>query len=214
MASGSDEHASTGNKEAERLFGEDPKRTTIDDIFMLRLFGQLITGISIEQGSFSTSFRPKSSEFASSTKSPSSDDRHLYVARIFGYSLDGRDIKLAKPVILAVPNRGNDITNSKEFPNSQYLAWDVDPDDRTLRCDLMIGSVEDLVKGIPDWDGAPLSGATLIRGADGKMYCIPEDLDSYEVVNEADKSELLLSEKQARPDLSIGKTSSARSFHS
>jgi hypothetical protein len=193
---------------------EHSKTQTIDDIFTLRLFGQSITGVGIDPGTFSTNFRPRDSDFANGTGPSSPDDRRPCLARVYGYLYNGKEVKLPKPVLLIVPDQGKDALNSRNFPRSQYLKWDVAPDDRTLRCDLLAGSVEDLLIGVPDMDEAPPSGATLIRGADGKMYCIPEDLENFEVVNETDKSELLMSETQARPDLSVVKMSARSAYQS
>ena len=82
----------------------------------------------------------------------------------------------------------------------------------TIRCEIEGGTAQELLLDAEDSDDEfddeyieddGNDGGTLIRDANGKTYFIPEDLESFEVLDETERSELLLAPFEDRDELSI-----------
>ena len=157
--------------------------TQLHEPFDFSLFGKLVDGFSVTKDSLAPRIRDSISE--------------PRLAYIYGYSTEGALQRLPRPAIFVVNGDGSDPSDryKNTYPNEEYRMWRTYPTDETVRLDVLIGPLNELV----DTDVSPGAsieapeGATVIRGADGRVYCIPASLDSFEVMEEDQKSALDLS---------------------
>ena len=134
----------------------------------------------------------------------------LRLANIYGYGYEGRFFELPSPTVFLLSGDGESCQDDK-FPQTrqgwqQHNKWTLDPADPSIRFEIASGTLEELLLESAETDDAMGEEGTLIRGADGRMYYIPESLEACEVFDEDKKSALALAESVEHPDLRVSTT--------
>ena len=169
------------------------------------LYGRTIKGIELKQNDKEINFGHRIEEL----RKRKGKDESLKLANIYGFAYEGSYNLLPEPVVFLLVGEGK-LCDADEFPAAQkdwkeYSKWRLEPDDPSVRFDIEAGSVEDLLLPFAGVDDDS-DGGTLIRGADGRMYFIPDSLDAFEIHDEDEKSVLSLSESVDHPNLSVSTT--------
>lgn len=173
--------------------------SNIDDPYAVLFFGTVISGFSISESHLSE--RLKSALGCSGEH----DGIKPCMAHIYAHHSERGMTHLSSPVVFLVNGDGDEPLSAYRavFPSTEYRMWRFQPSDYVARFDVEIGSVQDLIKAdhvpaladhLPQSDTNSTQGATVIRSADGRVYCIPADLKSFEVVEDDNKSALELCE--------------------
>ena len=128
------------------------------------------------------------------------------MALVRGYRHAGERVLLDEPTLLLVLGEGEKAKGGgTRFPDGQSLMWTIDYP--TVRCDIEGGTPLDLLSESEmeladeldaEFEGelggfAGVDSGVLIESDEGEVYFIPGDLDQFEVVDESEKFELLLS---------------------
>lgn len=164
--------------------------TLLGEPFEFCLYGKIIEGFQVDRAKLSEGLRR------------ALDRQHaqgpVYLAYIYGYRTSNAPQRLPRPTIFIVAGPGEEVPDAlaATYGEGKMRLWRLSPADEAARFDLEIGPIEALVDldlAVAELDHQP-AGATLMRGADGRLYCIPADLAAFEVQNEDDKSVLELTD--------------------
>jgi hypothetical protein len=173
--------------------------SNIEDNHGVLFFGTVISGFSISENHLSERLK------SALGRSGESDGIKPLMAHIYAYHSDRGMVQLSSPIVFLVNGDGDEPPSAYHaiFPLTEYRMWRFQPSDYVARFDVEIGSVQDLIgadhvpalgHNTPRSDKNSSQGATVIRGADGRVYCIPSDLNTFEVIEEDNKSALELCE--------------------
>jgi hypothetical protein len=190
----------------------------LEDPYAVLFFGNVISGFSISESHLS--------ERLKSALGSTGEDSGIKpcMAHIYAYHSARGMTHLSSPIVFLVNGDGVEPPSAYRaiFPATEYRMWRFQPSDYVARFDVEIGCVQDLIEAdqvpaladnFPQSDTNSTQGATVIRGADGRVYCIPADLKSFEVIEEDNKSALELCEgrelSSPRVRLLTGKAASA-----
>jgi hypothetical protein len=169
--------------------------------FNVTLYGKPVEGVNLEADKFGH----RIAALLQRSGKPS-----LRLANVYGYAYEGRFFQLPAPTVFLLSGDGESCQDDK-FPEAhrpwqQHNKWTLDPTDPSIRFEIESGTLAELLLEPAQTDDAMAEEGTLIRGADGRMYYIPESLDAYEIHDEDEKSALTLAESVEHPDLRVSTT--------
>ncbi|QLH38448.1 MAG: hypothetical protein HWD60_05060 [Defluviicoccus sp.] len=166
--------------------------TLLEEPFAFGLIGKIIDGFKIEKDALGRRLREALERQAAGT------DTTFHLAYIYAL-LDGETVETLAPppiALVAGPGEAPPKRFHKRFPAGEFALWQVDPRDDGVAFDVAFGSWGELLLQGPDQDvslGLTLpegDEATVLRGSDGRIYCIPASLDAFEVFDEEQRAQL------------------------
>ena len=169
--------------------------------FDITLYGKPVEGVTLAEDKFGERIAALRQRHG---------DEPLRLANIYGYAYEGRFFQLPAPMAFLLPGTGESCKNDK-FPEAyqpwqQHNKWALEPADPSIRFEIASGTLEELLLESAETGDAMGDEGTLIRGADGRMYYIPESLEACEILDEDRKSALALAESTEHPDLRVSST--------
>lgn len=180
--------------------------TLLGEPFDFYLFGKVIEGFSVD--------RDKLGDRLKTALERQAGKGEVKLAYVYAYHAAGSLQRLPRPTIFLVSGPGDAVPapHDASFPNPEFRRWRLHPRDEAARFDVELGPIEELVDLDLIVAGEPPEpdGATVIRGADGRLYCIPANLETFEVKDEDARSTLELSDGADLGALRV-KTLTARS---
>lgn len=170
--------------------------------FNITLYGKPVDGIKLDASKFGQHIKQLLER---------AGEKPPRLGNIYGYLYESQYYPLPRPTAFLVIGDGESCQGDT-FPEAYqhwktYNKWVSDPTDPSIRFEIDSGTLEELLLEPGEIDQTSLSEeGTLIRGADGRVYLIPESLEAFEVRGEDEKSMLALAESLERPDLRVSST--------
>ena len=168
----------------------------LEEPFGFGLIGKIIDGFTVAD----TAVGPR--RLAVLRRQASGGDHTLHLAYVYAYTAGEVVDRLPQPLIFIVAGPGEPTPKAAQrvYPTGEFALWPVDPRDDGIAFAIDIGPYADLLDGggvagddaTAEADFPADGGATLFRGPDGRVYCVPSSLEAFEVIDEELRSQLEL----------------------